>query len=585
MSKSVGLEIHTRGVRAVELKGRGSSAKVQRWFRRDLTPRGGAPDPEELAEALREIFRSQRFSKNFVIVSHEAGDTVVREIPVPFTSDDQIRKVIKFEAEHHLHNCDADDVIVQYLRTGASAEGTNLLVLAARKNALGRRIDAAREAGVEPLAMDLDAFAVFHAAKATGAMEGVSRCVLLNIAHRATDMVFVVDGEVKALRAVRMGVDSISSGLARDMDIDFAEADRKRVELSDEEEAGGDLLIPAEDLGLRAETEKSHAELERDLFHQKRDEFVARLKREFVRSAAALRGAGEPEKILVTGPGLRVSGLLSLLAERIGLDVVPLALQERFPAKLDGDERAAYDAEGAVPLGLALKGLGGDSLGIDFRQEELRVANKFELLKNPLAVAVTLLFVALMATAFFLVVKKRQLGTERFNPLVTLAFQTFSNVATKYNALGGEIVPDRDQVNPQAIESAGDRDKAIQRFGNQLRLMQSKLARYVGDARGLPTITSALEIWNDIFGVLGRNYEQLEYIDFEQIEITQDPQRGLRILIVAIVADVSRDEFITAELEKLKSFETPPSIRPRVRLVTNVTSCPCAARAAHIFMT
>ena len=119
----------------------------------------------------------------------------------------------------------------------------------------------------------------------------------------------------------------------------------------------------------------------------------------------------------------------------------------------------------------------------------------------------------------------------------------------------GEIVPDRDQVNPQAIESAGDRDKAIQRFGNQLRVMQNKLARYVGDARGLPTITSALEIWNDIFGVLSKNHEQLEYIDFEQIEITQDPQRGLRILIVAIVADVSRDEFITAELEKLDSFE------------------------------
>ncbi|MFN2118788.1 MAG: hypothetical protein ACK2T0_00125, partial [Anaerolineales bacterium] len=69
----------------------------------------------------------------------------------------------------------------------------------------------------------------------------------------------------------------------------------------------------------------------------------------------------------------------------------PLAVAEHFPAKLDGEARAEYDAESAVPLGLALKGLGADTLDIDFRQEELRVANKFELLKNPLAVTVTLL--------------------------------------------------------------------------------------------------------------------------------------------------------------------------------------------------
>ena len=42
MGRSVGLEIHTRGVRAVELVGSGKKVRVQRYIERPVTPRGGA---------------------------------------------------------------------------------------------------------------------------------------------------------------------------------------------------------------------------------------------------------------------------------------------------------------------------------------------------------------------------------------------------------------------------------------------------------------------------------------------------------------------------------------------------------------
>ncbi|MDH3591277.1 MAG: pilus assembly protein PilM, partial [Planctomycetota bacterium] len=225
MAKSVGLDIHARGVRAVEVAGRGKNFKVTRYMDREVTARGGAADPEELRAALAEIFKS--FSKNHVITNIEAQETIVREIPIPFKSDDQIRKVIKYEAEHHLHNCDADDVIVQYTKIGETADATNLLVFAARKTEVSRRIEHARSAGVEPLKMDLDALALYRAVSLAGHFDETPNAVVLNIGHRATTLVFVGDGDVRALRSVRIGVDSIAQGLARDMDIDFYEADHK----------------------------------------------------------------------------------------------------------------------------------------------------------------------------------------------------------------------------------------------------------------------------------------------------------------------------------------------------------------------
>lgn len=548
MGKSVGLEIHPRGVRAVEVTGTGKNMRVQRYIETALVPRGGSPDPEELQDALNAIFRGAKFSKNHVVTSLPADEAVVREIPVPFKSDDQIRKVIKYEAEHHLHDCDADDVIVQYTRIGESGDGVNLLIFAVRKTDISRRIEYARGSGVEPLAMDLDAAALFTVVKASGELDKTPSCVLLNIQNRATELVFVQNGAVRALRSVRLGVDSISQGLARDMDIDIAEADIKLDELSGD--AGElDLLVPDGEPATKRETEKSHAELEQDLFIQKRDDFVARLRREYVRSSAGLRSGPSPERVLATGPGLNVKGLVELLGDRLGITVDTFSPSQCFPTKLNGQQKE-FETNSAVVLGLALKGLGNDPLGLDFRREELKVANKFELLKSTLAVTTTLAFLGLMALSFFFVYKRRSLIEGRYEHLAREAFKSFSEAARKYNELGGKLVSARETVDANQVENDGPRPEAIKRFVRRLKRMRTKLTRDVGDEKGLPPITSALTMWNDVFGVVNRLHKELEYIDFERIIIKQD-----KVEIAVIVPSVHALELLEPPISSLKIMQ------------------------------
>lgn len=542
MARSVGLDIHERGVRAVEVLGRGKKFRVTRYLERAVTPRGGAPDPEELRAALVDIFRSGHFSKHHVISSVEANDTIVREIPVPFRADDQIRKVIKYEAEHHLHDCDADDVIVQYAKVGESGEGTNLLVFAVRKDVISRRIEYARSIGIEPLAMDLDALAFYGAAKAAGLIDESPTCVLLDIGHRAAGMVFVVDGAVRALRSVRLGVDAIAQGMARDMEIDIGEAGEKVKELSGEEQ--GDLLVPVHADESKPESRKGQEELERDLFHQKRDEFAARLKREYVRSVAALRGAPQPARVVVTGPGIAVPGLLELLGHRLGIPVEPFRPSQVFPGKYDGHAEQ-FDAGGAVALGLALKGIGQDPLGIDFRQEELKVANKFELLKSSLAVTVTLLFFGLLAFSAHCVFKMRQLQNERFGSVTDSAYKHFADVAGKYNDLGDLIEP-RHKVQIDQVENGGPPPETVRRFLVSLDRMKRNLQTIVGDAKGLPPITSALGVWNNIFGAVSQVHAQIEYIDFESVTITQK-----MVTLVMVMPTVEAGVQLEEPLKKL----------------------------------
>jgi Tfp pilus assembly PilM family ATPase len=543
-------------VRAVELNGTGKKVKVQRYFDRAVTTRGGQPDPEELRDALAEIFKS--LPKNSVIGCVDAHDTITREIPVPFKSDDQIRKVIKYEAEHHLHDCDADDVIVQYAKVGESKEGTNLLVFAAKKDDVSRRIESCRDAGVELLALDLDANGLLSAAQFAGLLDDSPDCILLNISNRSTEMLFVHEGELRAIRSVRMGMDSISQGLARDMDIELSEADKKLADIATSPEAG-DLIIPA-DGGLddKADTEKSHSELEHDLFRQKRDEFVARLKREFVRSSAALRGAAAG-RVIVAGPGLRVPGLLDLLSEKLGRELETLRVSDHFQGKINGDVEE-FDANAAVACGLALKGLGAAPVNLDFRQEELQVANKFELLKGALAVCVTLLFIALMGASFFYVKKKKDLqGEDMYYRITTDAYKQFNGIAQAYNGLGDTLVPPRMRVDPSEVER-GDTDTpylALKRFLKELRRMERHLEKKVG-GQGLDPIKSALGRWNSIMGALRGIHKKIEYIDIEGMRIEQGIV-GMN-LIVTDASNASKVQKQISALPAMEDLEADPSL-------------------------
>jgi hypothetical protein len=68
----------------------------------------------------------------------------------------------------------------------------------------------------------------------------------------------------------------------------------------------------------------------------------------------------------------------------------------------------------------------------------------------------------------------------------------------------------------------------------------------VGDAKGLPPITSALQVWNDLFEAIGKNHQALGYIDFEKIEITQN-----RVILVMVLPSAAAGEKLQGPLKTL----------------------------------
>lgn len=123
MARAVGLDIGSRTIKVVEMGGSAKAPKAVRVVIRDVPDPLSVeleegvlpPDPDELiSEVVREIFNEFRLPKDDVCAAFDAGVTTFREITVPFRDDDQIRKIIRFEAENHLHGKAIEDVIVNW---------------------------------------------------------------------------------------------------------------------------------------------------------------------------------------------------------------------------------------------------------------------------------------------------------------------------------------------------------------------------------------------------------------------------------------------------------------------------------------
>src|SRR5688572_1149315 len=115
MATFVGVDLGTNQVRVLEAEGNAKKLRLKRFVSRELYKLGESPNTalldKELSKSIDAAFSDKKISREPSALSWDSDLTIFRELELPFTGTDQIRKVVKYEAEAHLHNCDIDDVV------------------------------------------------------------------------------------------------------------------------------------------------------------------------------------------------------------------------------------------------------------------------------------------------------------------------------------------------------------------------------------------------------------------------------------------------------------------------------------------
>ena len=487
MAAQIAIEYGTRRVRLLEFDGSGRKLRVlgvrdaslevpaellvledqaladaERGGKDAAEPRAGADVDDLRAKAIALAVSESGFARDPSGMAFPAAHAMFREFDLPFTAREQIDKVVKFECESHFPG-DIDDLVVQHIVLRQTRDKSHLLAVAVRKDDLLDRLDILDEAGLDPMFVELDDFALFHALVGTGvAAECGERAVVVNAQETTTSLHFLQQGKLYAVRTIRIG----SAGATR-----TAEGDN------------------AQDI----ETARLH-------------DVLGRLVREVRRTLGTLPEFGTPGKVLLTGSGSRLPGFAEALAQALGAPTEELDLLARVDHKLDEAEAARVGPDIGVSLGIAFKLNGLDETHTDFRREEVAYTRKFDQVKTPLIVLSFLVFLLVAFLGLDKFMEARRVGKE-FDLMVSVGQQQLGELLGDNEAAAAHVRADDD--GPHQVSSLLDATRSL----------REEIAQKLGRSRTIPDLPSALAIWIEFSDLLRANETPVGRINIERCDI------------------------------------------------------------------
>ena len=164
---TVGLDIDGGYIAAIHSHGDRIEAAYSAPLPQGLMVDGEVVDPAGLSAALKDFFAANELPRN-VRLGVANQQIVVRQIELPQIDDDKEREMaIRFQAADAiampLEDAVLDYQIVGYRDDADGGTRMRVVVVAARSTMVSALVEAAREAGLKPDGIDLDAFALIRA--------------------------------------------------------------------------------------------------------------------------------------------------------------------------------------------------------------------------------------------------------------------------------------------------------------------------------------------------------------------------------------------------------------------------------------
>ena len=238
----VGLKIGASQLAAATVSNNGH-AEVLQVAREALPPgivsNGELRDPDQLAEALKAFFKKHKLPKRGVRLGIATNRIGVRTLEISGVEDaKQLANAIKFRAQEALP-IPIDEAVLDYqvLSETKNEEGETvrrILLVLAYRDLIDRYVAACKNAGIQLVGIDLEAFALLRALAAPRdeASPAQAALVAVTVGHDRTTFA-VSDGRIcEFTRVLDWGGHTLNVGLARALDMAPSEVDHFKRELS-----------------------------------------------------------------------------------------------------------------------------------------------------------------------------------------------------------------------------------------------------------------------------------------------------------------------------------------------------------------
>ncbi|MFP4311943.1 MAG: type IV pilus assembly protein PilM [Nitriliruptoraceae bacterium] len=231
-SSAIGVDIGSRTVTVAEVSSGRGATRVTNFggveLALDIAREGEILDPSAVAEALRELLSTAKVSGKKVWLGVSNQRVVVRQIELPAMPEKDLRASLRYQVQEYIpipvEEAELDVHILDSFTSDDGTEMQRLLLVAGHRDMLSAHVEAARQAGLKPIGVDLNPFAVLRAIGNKNSMDAGSQ-VLVDIGAGVTNMVVHERGVPTFVRVMVMGGDQITEALATGLGITREEAE------------------------------------------------------------------------------------------------------------------------------------------------------------------------------------------------------------------------------------------------------------------------------------------------------------------------------------------------------------------------
>lgn len=342
----VGLDIGTSSVKIVELE-RGKKITVSRfgiWPLPDGALNGGVvANGVAVGAAIKELLRLLKVRQKNVIVAIAGQAVIVRHIKMPYMSREEAANAIRWEAERYIpFSIEEVDLDFQVIEADQEQNEIEVMLVCAHKDILNSHLLTLREAGLQPLAVDLQPFALMRALGLESPKDD-GNVALVDIGAGTTDLTVLKAGIPRFTRIIPIAGNHLTNSIRNQLGLDYETAEKAKIADGDAFFNFGNSAPETREYkvnyALQAGLKELGLELRRSLDYyklQQRDD--------------------EVKNVQISGGGSKLKNLIPFLQNELGLPTRNVACDEALdcPEKTKAEFNDAFPVL-TVAIGLALR--------------------------------------------------------------------------------------------------------------------------------------------------------------------------------------------------------------------------------------
>lgn len=344
----LGLDIGSRAIKLVQLKEVKGRYVLEKFGLKPLEPEvivdGTVMDENRVVAAIKELLSETGAKLKNVAISISGHSVIVKKISLPPMPEDEMEGQVKLAAEQYIpfdiNEVNFDFHILNPMDQADDGEPQmTLLLVAAKKDKVNELTELVKGAGLNPVVMDVDAFAIENMYGINYEESPDEITALVNMGASVMNVNILKGGTSVFTRDIPIGGNRYTEAIQRELGMSYDEAEA-------------------------AKKGKHHAVTGSGSVSSVIDGVNAEVASEIARTVDYFRttgSEGEIGKVLLCGGACKIEGFGQLLSDRMHCPVEfanPFNQVDTSSADVDPETLSEFAAEAAVGVGLALRAVG-----------------------------------------------------------------------------------------------------------------------------------------------------------------------------------------------------------------------------------